>query len=157
MWEGMSDSLQDPSFFHIRALNARRRNDLKGAEKLILRAIEMDNRAVYHDFLGVIYHLQKDDKKAEAQFRKALKINPELRSAQLNLALSSRKGEDLDAAAGDLEKRLTSCSSDSCADLAFQLSIIYYHQKNLKKAVAALETVMDKETHERIYRHLAIF
>lgn len=157
MWEGMSDSLQDPSFFHIRALNARRRNDLKGAEKLILRAIEMDNRAVYHDFLGVIYHLQKDDKKAEAQFRKALKINPELRSAQLNLALSSRKGEDLDAAAGDLEKRLTSCSSDSCADLAFQLSIIYYHQKNLKKAVAALETVKDNEKDERIYRHLAIF
>lgn len=157
VWEGMSDSLQDPSFFYIRAVNARGLKDYDAAQKLIVRALEMDNRAEYRDFLGVIYHFQKDDKKAEAEFRKALKINPELRSAQLNLALISQKGEDLGVVASDLEQKLKTCSGDSCVNLAFQLSIISYHQKALAKAVSTLENVKDTDKDERIYRHIAIY
>ena len=123
-WTGLSDSLQDPSLLYIRALNARRMGNLSVAQKLITRALEMDDRAEYHDLLGVIYHQNKDDKKAEEEFRKALRIDPQLRSAQLNLALLSRKGEDLGAAARQIENQLSNCSGDSCADLSFQRAII---------------------------------
>jgi hypothetical protein len=37
--------------------------NLSVAQKLITRALEMDDRAEYHDLLGVIYHQNKDDKK----------------------------------------------------------------------------------------------
>ena len=156
-WGGLADTIQDPSLLYIRALNARRRNDLDGAEKMIRRAIDMDARSEYHDFLGVIYHLKKDEKKAEEQFRKALKIEPDNRSAQMNLALSARKGEDLDALASKLQKQIASCCGDSCADLSFQLSIVFYHQKALGKAAQALAAIKEEDKDERIYRHLAIY
>jgi len=156
-WTGLSDSLQDPSLLYIRALNARRMGNLSVAQKLITRALEMDDRAEYHDLLGVIYHQNKDDKKAEEAFRKALRIDPQLRSAQLNLALLSRKGEDLGAAARQIENQLSNCSGDSCADLSFQLSIIYYHQKLFSKAAQIISKVKEEDKDERIYRHLAIY
>lgn len=156
-WEGLSDSVQDPSLLYLRALGARKRKNFPAARKLIQRAIAMDNRAEFHDFLGVIYHQEKNDKQAEVEFRKALKINPELRSAQLNLALLARKGEDLDAVTRQLGKQLAACSGDSCVTYAFQLAVLYYHRKNLAKAVSVLEGVKDAEKDERIYRHLSLF
>ena len=96
----------------------------------------MDSRAEFHDLLGVIYHYKNDDKSAEEQFREALKINPELRSAQLNLALCSKKSEDLNAVVKDIQKKLSSCQeADSCLELSFQLSLVYYHQKSIDKAI----------------------
>ncbi|MBN1576753.1 MAG: tetratricopeptide repeat protein [Chitinispirillaceae bacterium] len=156
-WDGLSDSVQDPSLLYLRALNARRRNDFKNARRIIQRALSMDNRAEFHDFLGVIYHQESNDKRAEEEFRRALSINPELRSAQLNLALLSRKGEDLGAAAGALRQQLSACSGDDCPTLAFQLAILYYHRKMIDKAVGVLLGVKESDKDERIYRHLALF
>jgi tetratricopeptide (TPR) repeat protein len=156
-WEGLSDSLQDPSLLYLRALGARKNGSLKTAKKLIERALAMDNRAEFHDFLGVIQHQLGDDTNAEAEFRKALAINSELRSAQLNLALLSRKGEDLGAATTALQKQLAACKGEECPSLAFQLAVLYYHRKMTAKAVEVLSAVREEDRDERIYRHLALF
>lgn len=157
-WDGLDDSIQDPSLLYLRAMNARKLNQLDLAERLIKQALEMDSRAEFHDLLGVIFHYKKDDKSAVEQFRKALKINPELRSAQLNLALSSKKGEDLDAVIKDTQHKLASCQEkDSCLELSFQLSLIYYHQKSIDKAIQTLSAIKEEDRDERIFRHLALF
>ncbi len=156
-WEGLSDSMQDPSLLYLRALNARRKKDFEGAARLVQRALALDNRAEYHDLLGVVLHLKGDDRRAEEEFRKALSLNPELRSAQLNLALLSRKGEDLAAATNALEKQLKSCGGDECPAIALQLAVCYYHRRMADKAAAILESVKEQDKDERIYRHLALF
>ena len=157
VWSGMSDTLQDPSLFYLRAMNARRNNKLDDAERLVKKAITMDERAEYDDFLGVIYHLKGDDRAAKELFVKALKLNPDLKSAQLNLALITRSGEDLSLVIKPLELKLKSCSSDSCSDLALQLSILYYHSGIINKAIEILLAVKETEKDELIYRHLAIY
>jgi tetratricopeptide (TPR) repeat protein len=157
VWEHLADSMQEPSLYYLRALSAKKRKALDEAKRLINKALSLDERAEYHDFLGVMYHLKDDKKAAEKHFRKALKINPKLRSAQLNLALSARKDEDLSVAIRDAENAMESCKGDSCPKLALQLAILYYHQKQLDKAAQTLSTLSDKYKNERIYRHLAIF
>lgn len=156
-WDGLNDSIQDPSLLYLRALNARKLKQLDLAERLIKQALEMDTRAEFHDLLGVIFHYKNDNKSAEEQFKKALKINPELRSAQLNLALCSKKDEDLDAVVKDIQKKLASCEKDSCLELNFQLSLIYYHQKSIDKAIQTLGAIKEEDRDERIFRHLAMF
>ncbi len=155
MWEGLADSLQEPSLFYMRALAARQRKDLASAEKYILKALSMDDKAEYHDFLGVIHHTRGAHDKAEEEFRKALKINPNLKSAQLNLAMKSKSSVDLDAAVSQLSKQLELCKGDSCADLAVQVSVLHYYRKDYAKAVALLSTVKNKD--EKIYHHLVLF
>jgi Tfp pilus assembly protein PilF len=59
---------------------------------------QLDDRAEFHDFLGVVYYKRGNKKQAEEEFRKALKMNPELRSAQLNLALCTRSAGELSSA-----------------------------------------------------------
>lgn len=157
VWSELSDSVQDPSVMYMRAIALRQSGNLDLSEKYVKKALELDNRSEFHDLLGVIYHQKKDDITAESEFKKALKINPENRSAQLNLALLSRKGEDLGLAAGHFEKKLSTCKGDSCADLAFTLSIIYFHNKDITKAIDVLTAVPEKEKDERIYRHIALF
>jgi tetratricopeptide (TPR) repeat protein len=157
IWSELSDSVQDPSVMYMRAMALRQSGNIELSEKYIKKALELDNRSEFHDFLGVIYHQKKDDKSAEGEFKQALKINPENRSAQLNLALISRKGEDLGLAAAHIQKQLNNCSGDTCADLAFTLSIIYYHSKDITNAIQVLTTLPEKLKDERIYRHIALF
>ena len=157
LWNGLSDSLQDPSLLYLRAINARKKGNLDKSEQLIRKALTMDERGEFYDLLGVIAHQKKDDKKAEENFRKALKIDPNLRSAQLNLALSTNGNNNLSATASELERSLSSCRTDSCADIAFQLSIVYYHLKMVDKAVNVLAALKETDKDERIYRHLAIY
>jgi len=157
MWEGLSDSLQDPSLLYMRAIGARRKGSFGTARSLIGKAIAMDNRAEFHDFLGVIHHQEKDDVKAEEEFKKALAINPELRSAQLNLALLSRKDENLTEVANNLQQQIASCKGEECSGLSLQLAILYYHRKMTDKAVDVLITMKDADKDERIYRHIALF
>ena len=47
------------------------------------KAISMDDRAEYDDFLGVVYHQKGDNKAAEELFKKALKLNPELKECTI--------------------------------------------------------------------------
>ncbi|MBN2035128.1 MAG: tetratricopeptide repeat protein [Chitinispirillaceae bacterium] len=156
-WKSLSDTLQDPSLLHLRALNALRSKDLGTAESLIKKALEMDERAEYHDFLGVVYYRRGDAKKAEAEFRKAVKMDPGLRSAQLNLALSTKSAGEIDQAVRSLEMQRSSCSGDACADIAFQLAMLYYYRKDLDQAVATLSSIRERDRTERVYRNLAIF
>ena len=116
----------------------------------------MDDRAEVTTCL-VSFIIRIKMTKRQRRNSKALRIDPQLRSAQLNLALLSRKGEDLGAAARQIENQLSNCSGDSCADLSFQLSIIYYHQKLFSKAAQILSNVKEEDKDERIYRHLAIY
>ncbi|HEX2960085.1 MAG TPA: tetratricopeptide repeat protein [Chitinispirillaceae bacterium] len=157
VWGAMTDSIQDPSVMFMRAIALRQSGSLELSEKYVRKALALDDRSEFHDLLGVLYHQKKDDITAESEFKKALKLNPENRSAQLNLALVSRKGEDLGLAAAHLEKKLAGCSGDSCADLAFTLSILYFHTKEITKAIEILNAVPEKYKDERIYRHVALF
>lgn len=156
LWETLADSLQDPSMYHIRALNAFRQGDLKAAESLTRKALSLDDKAEYYDLLGVVKYRQGDKEKAAGLFKKALRMDPELRSAQLNLALSSTSAADLDKAVAGAEARLSKCT-DSCADPAFELAVLYYHQKRFDKAAATLEALPENDRDLRIYRHLSIF
>ena len=156
-WVSLSDTLQDPSLLYLRAMNAKRKNDLTTAESLIRHALEVDDRAEFHDFLGVVLYRKGNSKEAEEEFRTAVKLNPNLRSAQLNLALSGKSAHELSAAASMLAQRLTSCSGDSCADIALQLSVMYYYQKMPDKAAVVLASVKEDEKDERIYRSLATY
>lgn len=157
MWEGLSDSLQDPSLLYLRAIGARRKANFATARVLIQKALAMDNRAEFHDFLGVIYHQEKDDTRAAVEFKKAIAINPELRSAQLNLALLSRKDENLAGVAENLQQQIASCKGDACSTLSLQLAILYYHRKMTDKAVEVLVAIKESDKDERIYRHIALF
>lgn len=157
VWSDQSDSVQDPSVMFMRAIALRQSGNLELSEKYVKKALALDDRSEFHDLLGVLYHQKKDDATAETEFKKALKLNPENRSAQLNLALVSQKGEDLGLATAHMEKVLASCSGDTCADLAFTLSILYFHKGDIPKAIEVLKAVPDKIKEERIYRHIALF
>jgi tetratricopeptide (TPR) repeat protein len=160
VWAGLSDTLQDPSLMYLRAMNAKRTNNLTAAESLIRRALDIDDRAEFHDFLGVLLYRKGDNRGAEDEFRKAVKLNPALRSAQLNLALSTRSAGELTSAARLLEQKLSSCAEgteDSCADIALDLSVMYYCQKMTEKAALVLLSVRENERDERLYRTLAMY
>jgi tetratricopeptide (TPR) repeat protein len=157
VWQALSDTLQDPSLLHLRALNAQRSGDFAAAEVLIKKAIGLDDRAEFHDVLGVVYYKKGEKKKAEEEFRKALKMNPELRSAQLNLALTTKSSSEISNAADALEQKVSGCTGDDCADFAFQLAVLYYYQKDVDKAIATLTAVKESDRDERIYKNLALF
>jgi len=156
MWSGAGDAYPDPQMYYMRAVAARLRNDLGSAERHIKKAISMDEKADYYDFLGVLNHAKGDGKTAEEHFRKALKIDPNNMSVQLNLALKGKNAADLDKSVEDASKRLASCGND-CGDAALRLSVLYYHQKKYDKAISALESVKDANKDIRVYRHIAIY
>jgi len=156
MWSGVGDTYSDPQMYYMRAVAARQRNDLGAAERHIKKAISMDEKADYYDFLGMLNHAKGDGKAAEEHFRKALKIDPNNMSAQLNLAVKGKNAADLDKSIEDASRRLSSCNNN-CGDAALQLSILYYHQKKYDKAVSTLESVKDADKDIRVYRHIAVY
>jgi tetratricopeptide (TPR) repeat protein len=156
MWGGLGDSYADPQLYYMRAVAARLRNDFGAAERHIKKAISMDERADYYDFLGVLSHAKGDDRAAEEHFRKALKLDPNNMSAQLNLAVKGKNAAELDKSVADASMRLSSCGND-CGNAALQLSILYYHRKNYDKAVSTLESLKDADKDIRVYRHIAIY
>jgi len=156
MWGGVGDAYPDPHLYYMRAVAARQRNDFGAAERHIKKALSMDEKADYYDFLGVLSHAKGDGKAAEEHFRKALKIDPGNMSAQLNLAVKGKNAADLDKSVEDAARRLSSCNAD-CGEAALQLSILYYHQKKYDKAVSTLESVKEADKNLRVYRHIAIY
>jgi tetratricopeptide (TPR) repeat protein len=157
-WNGIGESAQDPQMLYKRAVAARFRNDAAAAERHVRRAISMDEKAEYHDFLGVLLHSKGDRKAAEDHFRRALRLDPNNASAQLNMALKNRSPADLEKAAADASRRLASCKGGrDCADAALQLSILYYHQNKIGQALSALESVKEADRDLRIFRHLAVY
>jgi superkiller protein 3 len=156
MWNTVSDSLNDPSLYYLRALNARRKGNLELAETFVRNALRRDERPEFLDLLGIILYAKGKKEEAAESFKKALRIDPELRSAQLNLALITQNKDELEKAAMETEKKREECRS-KCQDIALELSILYYHQGLLEKAAHLLETLPDGEKSERIFRHLALF
>jgi tetratricopeptide (TPR) repeat protein len=156
MWNAISDSLDDPSLYYLRAMNARRKGDLDMALQYVNKALRLDQRAEFHDLLGVILYAKGKKDDAALEFKKALKIDPQLRSAQLNLALVSQSSDELERASVDLEKKRDECKI-GCQDIALQLSIVYYHQGMVEKAAHELDRVPNAEKNERVLRHLALY
>jgi tetratricopeptide (TPR) repeat protein len=156
-WNGLNDSLQDPSLLYMRAMNARQKGKIESAEKLVRKAIEIDERAEFYDLLGVLCHQKGDDKAAEKNFRKALKINSELQSAQVNLGLLTKSPEALAKSIKEYENLFADCKGDSCHDIVLRLSILYYHAKKIDKAINVLLTIKEIDRDEAICRHLAIY
>jgi superkiller protein 3 len=156
MWNTIADSLDDPSLSYLRGLNARRKGSLDLAETYVRKALRRDERPEFLDLLGTILYAKGKKDEAAASFRKALKLDPDLRSAQLNLALMTQSKDELERATMEMEKSVAACRS-KCQDPTLQLSILYYHQSEIDKAARLLEGVADGEKSEKIFRHLALY
>ncbi len=156
VWSSLADTVQDPVLYHSRALAAESRGELTEAEKFIEKALSMDERAEYYDFRGVVRHKKGDRKGAVADFKKALRLDPELRSAQLNLAVTNQSPEALEASIKSARRDLDSCVVN-CSESALQLSILYFHQKDIGNAVETLKSLGKADLNERVLRHLALF
>ncbi len=156
VWSTLADTIHDPGLYHLRAVAARKQNNLEAAEKYIHRALMQDTKAEYLDFLGVVLHEKGDKEDAIIQFKKALAINPSLKSAQLNLAVSGKSEKSIAKAIEDLKKQLASCR-EQCSELTLQLSILYYHSRNYEKAIGTLTRIPDRDKNMHMYRHLAIY
>jgi len=156
LWGALADSLQDPVVFHLRALTALRREDFDTAEKLIRKALKLDRRGTYYDLLGIVLYRQGQTDSATYWFKRALKADPQLRSAQLNLALVRGSGEDLDRAIENATSELAQCT-ESCTDAAFRLSVLHHQNKDFRTAVSVLQDIPEDKRDERVYRHLAIY
>lgn len=156
VWAALADTINDPALFHLKAVAARKQNKLAEAEDYICKALLMDTKAEYYDFLGVILHERGKKDEAIIQFKKALALNPSLRSAQLNLAISERTEKSIAEANTNMERQLATCQS-GCSELSLQLSILYYHGRQYEKAIKILGDIPDKDKDLKIYRHLAIY
>jgi tetratricopeptide (TPR) repeat protein len=155
-WKSLSDDMQDPSLYYMKALTARQRGNAAEARRLIEKAISIDGKAEYYDLLGVICNSSGKKDEALSYFRKALSINPECQSAKLNMALLSQSGEGLESAAAEMEKKLSECHDD-CSGMALQLSIIYYHQGKFARAYSILESIPENEKDLKIVRHSVLY
>ena len=155
-WKSLSDTMQDPSLYYMKALGAKQRGDMVEALQFIQKAVDLDEKPEYLDFLGVVYNSIGKKDEALANFRKALKIDPEFSSAQLNLSLLTQSVEGLETAASEMEKRLSQCKSQ-CPEMTLQLSVILYHQGKIAKASALLEALPDGQKDLKIIRHSALY
>ena len=155
-WSMFGDTISDPSIYYLRALNAKKNENFELAENYIRSALRRDERAEYFDLLGVILYKKGQKEEAVSCFKKALKISPDYRSAQLNLALVTQDKEELERAITEAEKSKQNCHS-RCQDISFELSVLYYQSGQLQKAVSVLESMPDGEKTEKIFRHIALF
>ncbi|XP_055677652.1 protein O-mannosyl-transferase TMTC4 isoform X2 [Lutzomyia longipalpis] len=82
----------DPAIFFTRANAFGKLGDFQESERLFLRAIELrPNYAMYYANLGVLYHRWRRHSQAEEYYRKALKVDPNLRSVRENLSKLKKK------------------------------------------------------------------
>lgn len=98
------------------------------------------NNAPDHLMLGRLYAANQEQAKAEAQFEAAQKINPYSENTVLNLA---RFYSD----AGHPKKAIAVLSSvpagNQTARMEYALGLTYAHQKQTKKAIAALDRALE--------------
>ncbi|MBD3314955.1 MAG: tetratricopeptide repeat protein [Chitinivibrionales bacterium] len=156
VWAPLADTLRDPSLFHLRALAARHRGKRTEAKEHIRQALALDTRAEYYDVLGVLLYESGDTTAAVENFQKALKMDPEHRSAQLNLALVTKEKRALAATAQKVRQRLDTCAL-RCGGLALELAILHFHAGDIDKAQEVLRAVPESERTEGIVRHEAVF
>jgi tetratricopeptide (TPR) repeat protein len=156
IWASLSDSLAEPSLYYCRALAARYQQRLTEAEKLVRKAIALDKKAEYYDLLGAVVYAAGRRDEAIAAFKQALVINPELSSARLNCAVLEQAPEQLGSAIDIAANVFDTCRQD-CAESALRLSILYYYNKQIDKAIATLERIPAEQRTERTIRHAAIF
>ncbi|MBD3346087.1 MAG: tetratricopeptide repeat protein [Chitinivibrionales bacterium] len=152
----ITDTLNDPELYYLRALTARKQKDYKKARSLIDKALSIDPKARYYDLFGVILYAQGEKEKAEKQFKKALSLNPSLRSAQINLTFIDKSSSELSAALQKVEEELDKCTG-KCTDQALRLSVLYYHTKDVSRALQTLTRLSEKERDERVYKTMALY
>jgi len=156
LWSTLSDTLQDPGLYYMRALTAQRRNEYSKALQLIQNAIKLDEKAQYFDVLGTVQYRMGKKTEAVKAYKKALRIDPNLRSAQLNLSLISKAPEDLDRTIALTTAELEECTTQ-CEKVSFRLAILQYYNKDTKQAITTLQDIPFEKKDEKIYRHLSIF
>ena len=156
VWSVLSDTLNDPALYYLRAVAAKKLIKFSEAEKHIYKAISMDTKAEYYDLLGIILYEKGKKDDAVIQFNKALALNPSLRSAQLNLAISGKTQKGINKEITAMIKQHDTCSSD-CNETLLQLSILYYHGMQYENAIKTLLNIPQKEQTLPICRHLSIY
>jgi tetratricopeptide (TPR) repeat protein len=155
-WQSLSDTTSDPSLCYMKALSAKQRGEFGVARQFVEKAIKLDERAEFVDLLGVLFYSQGKKDEATVQFKKALSLDPGLRSAQLNLALMTQSKDGLESAVAETEKRRSACVSE-CQDITLQLAILLYHLGKTEKAAAFLDGLPDDQKDLKIVRHAALF
>lgn len=156
LWSPLSDTMQDPELFHLRAIAARYQNNLPAAIKFIRKAITLDSKAEFHDFYGVVLHQQGKKKEAATHFKKALSIDPTLSSAQLNLALSDKSASAVSNGIKLTKQRLDTCHRN-CPDITLELSVLYFHAQKVTEAIKLLKNIPPEKRSEKTYKYLAIY
>lgn len=157
VWSELADSVQDPSLYYLRAQNAAAKKEWNSAEKFVNRAIALDDRAEYHELLGVILYGKGNTKGASEQFTIATNKSPSLQSAKLRLALVSGTQENISKAIAESKKALESCTDDEeCSDRAYELAVLYFHEKDYEKSALTIVKLKEIQKTERHYKHLAL-
>ncbi len=156
IWDALSDTINDPALYHLKAVVAHKLKENELAESLIQRALLLDAKAAYHDFLGVLLFEKGKKERAIRQFKKALSKNPALYSAQLNLALAEKDDKNLVEAIEKTERELRLCKSD-CKGIALRLAILYYYRRDFARAISLMQTIDQEKRDLTIYKHLALF
>jgi tetratricopeptide (TPR) repeat protein len=155
-WKSLSDTASDPSLYYMKALSAKQRGDFGLAKQFAQKAVKLDEKAEYYDLLGVVCYNLGNKEEALADFKRALALDPELRSAQLNMALLTQSKDGLESAIAETEKRRSACAS-GCQDIALQLAILFYHQGRIEKAAALLDGLPEDQKDLKTIRHCALF
>ncbi|MBN1146616.1 MAG: tetratricopeptide repeat protein [Anaerolineales bacterium] len=97
--EGERDYSQQVADLLNRALEAYQKDNNDQAERLFLRALELEPRALEaYNNLGTIYAHRKDHEQAKAMFRKAIEVDPLYVVARCNLAAYLLDEEGVEAA-----------------------------------------------------------
>lgn len=75
-----------------------RRNDAAAAVDSLQRALKEDpSNAIAHYHLGLAFDLQRDDARAESEWREAIRLRPDLIDAQRAMAVLEMRSGDFDA------------------------------------------------------------
>ncbi|MGD9201708.1 MAG: tetratricopeptide repeat protein, partial [Chitinispirillia bacterium] len=156
IWSTLSDTINDPTLFHLKAISAYKEQNKSLAKVYIEKAISLDSKAEYYDLLGVILHDKGRDREAMKQFKKALSLNSSLRSAQLNLSILENNSVNISQLIKSLKKELRQ-HPEKHLEIALQLSILYYNKRLYINAIEILENIPENQKTLKIFRHLALY
>ena len=134
------------SLFHLTMLGVRSLPEiLPRAEQLARKAIELDDRSsVAHYAMAAVYMLKDwEFQKSDAEFRRALELDPESVQTRLGYALLEQAVGDLDGALLLVEEALR--LDPASPPLGAQYCRIFYFKRDFRRAEAECRKVLDRE------------
>lgn len=142
----VSDTLNDPDLYRMRAVSLINMNRQKEALDELAKAIsKYSSNSKFYDIKGsILYKLGRKDEALKA-FEKALSLNPENESAKFNLSLC--KGDEaslsIAAAIDKFEIILNDCKGD-CIKQVHKVARLYSFNRQKEKAIELLKNRDDK-------------